>query len=90
LYLRDMKAAGFEAEELHSGFTTDIISYYRESRDSITNFFISWLPHGEYILTYRVRPTLPGTYHIGAAVIESMYSPDITAYTPSFRWGVVP
>ena len=42
---------------------------------------MDWMPHGEYKLSYRVRPTTPGTYRIGAAVLQSMYAPEMTAHS---------
>ena len=84
MHLMDFKAAGFEAEDLLSGWRRDPISFYEEPRNSLTNFFFSWIPHGEYILRYRLRPTKPGTYHIGAATLQSMYAPEMTAHSAGF------
>ncbi len=89
MHLKDLKAAGFEAETLLSGWKYDSISFYEEPRDSLTNFFIGWLPHGEYILRYRLRPTKAGVYRIGAATLQSMYSPDMTAHSAGFIIRVV-
>ncbi|MDD2806082.1 MAG: MG2 domain-containing protein [Elusimicrobiales bacterium] len=84
VHLKDPKAAGFEAEELTSGWKWDQIGRYEEPRDSLTNFFVEWLPHGEYVLKYRVRPTTPGVYKAGAAVIQSMYAPEFAAHSSGF------
>jgi uncharacterized protein YfaS (alpha-2-macroglobulin family) len=89
MHLKDPKAAGFEAETLLSGWKYDKLTFYEEPRDSLTNFFISWLPHGEYIMIYRLRPTKPGVYKIGAATLQSMYSPDMTAHSGGFIVKVV-
>jgi len=89
MHLKDLKAAGFEAETLLSGWKYDPLWFYEEPRDSLTNFFISWLPHGEYILRYRLRPTKPGVYRIGAATLQSMYAPDMTAHSAGFIINVV-
>jgi uncharacterized protein YfaS (alpha-2-macroglobulin family) len=84
VHLKDPKAAGFEAEELLSGWKWDQLSRYEEPRDSLTNFFIDWLPHGEYVLRYRLRPTSAGRYRLGAAVLQSMYAPDMSAHSDGF------
>ncbi len=84
MHLKDPKTAGFEAETLLSGWKYDPLSFYEEPRDSLTNFFLSWLPHGEYILRYRLRPTKPGLYRVGAATLQSMYSPEMTAHSAGF------
>ena len=89
MHLKDPKAAGFEAEALLSGWKSDPLWFYEEQRDSLTNFFISWLPHGEYILRYRLKPTKPGVYRIGAATLQSMYSPDMSAHSAGFVIEVV-
>jgi uncharacterized protein YfaS (alpha-2-macroglobulin family) len=84
VHIKDPKAAGFEAEELNSGWKWDKLGRYEEPRDSLTNFFVEWLPHGEYVLKYRVRPTTPGTFKAGAAVIQSMYAPEFAAHSSGF------
>ena len=89
MYLKDLKAAGFEAETLLSGWKYDPLSFYEEPRDSLTNFFISWIPHGEFILRYRLRPSKPGVYRIGAATLQSMYAPEMTAHSTGFIIEVV-
>ena len=45
---------------------------------------MSRLPHGEYVLRYRLRATTPGTYKAGAAVLQSRYAPEIAAHSDSF------
>ena len=84
MHLADPKAAGFEGEELLSGWKYDKLSYYQEPRDSLTNFFVSWLPHGEYILSYTLRPSKAGTLRVGAATLQSMYAPEMTAHSAGF------
>ena len=88
VHIKDPRGAGFEAEELLSGWKWDKLSRYEEPRDSLTNFFVSWLPHGEYILKYRVRPTTAGTYRIGSAVIQSMYAPEFAAHSSGMTLSV--
>ncbi|MBI5242582.1 MAG: hypothetical protein HY922_02720 [Elusimicrobia bacterium] len=83
--LKDPRGAGFEAEALLSGWKWDQLSRYEEPRDSLTNFFVSWLPHGEYVLKYRIKPTTAGKYRIGPAVMQSMYSPEFAAHSSGFE-----
>ena len=84
MQLKDPKPAGFEAVSLLSGWKYDKLSFYEEQRDSLTNFFISRLPHGEFVLRYKLKPTKAGTYKVGAAVLQSMYSPDMAAHSSGF------
>ena len=88
VHLKDPKAAGFEAETLLSGWKYDPLWFYEEPRDSLTNFFMSWVPHGEYILRYRLRPTKPGTYRVGAATLQPMYAPEMSAHSDGFVMNV--
>ncbi|MBI5201796.1 MAG: hypothetical protein HY925_09450 [Elusimicrobia bacterium] len=88
VHLKDPRGAGFEAEALTSGWRWDQLSRYEEPRDSLTNFFMGWLPHGEYVLKYRIRPTTPGRYRIGAAVLQSMYAPEMAAHSSGFELAV--
>ncbi|MBI5240106.1 MAG: hypothetical protein HY926_06515 [Elusimicrobia bacterium] len=90
VHLKDPKPAGFEAEELRSGWKWDQLSRYEEPRDSLTNFFMDWVPHGEYVLRYRLRPTTPGSYRLGAAVLQSMYAPEMSAHSDGFAISVRP
>jgi uncharacterized protein YfaS (alpha-2-macroglobulin family) len=84
MHLKDPKAAGFESEVLLSGWRHDRLWFYEEPRGSLQNFFLSWIPHGEYVLRHRLRPTKAGIYRIGAATLQSMYSPDMTAHSSGF------
>ncbi|HBE89278.1 MAG TPA: hypothetical protein DDW67_09095 [Elusimicrobia bacterium] len=81
VHLKDPKPAGFEAEALLSGWRWDRLPRYEEQRDSLTNFFMEWVPRGEYEFGYRLRPSLPGTYRLGAATIQSMYAPEFGAHS---------
>lgn len=85
VHLKDPRGAGFEGEALTSGWRWDQLGRYEEPRDSLTNFFMSWLPHGEYVLRYRIRPTTPGRYKIGSAVLQSMYAPEMAAHSAGFE-----
>ncbi|MBN1525204.1 MAG: hypothetical protein JW904_12010 [Spirochaetales bacterium] len=84
MHIKDPKPAGFEAETLTSGWKYQPLWFYEEPRDSTTNFFFDWLPHGEYVLKYRLRPTKPGEYRVGAAILQSMYAPQLTAHSAGF------
>jgi len=86
--IKDPRGAGFEAETLTSGWRWEKLGRYEEPRDSLTNFFVEWLPHGEYVLSYRVRPTTPGSYKIGAAVMQSMYAPEFAAHSAGMTLNV--
>ncbi len=82
--IADPKPAAFEADTLLSGWQYDLLARYEEVRDNATNFFMDWLPNGTYELKYTLRPTTPGTYSVGAAVMQSMFAPQFTAHSQGF------
>ena len=82
VHLRDPRGAGFEPETLTSGYRWDLgLARYEEIRDSGTNFFIEWLPAGEYTLKHRLRAATAGAFRSGPATLQSMYAPEFTAYS---------
>lgn len=82
VHLRDPRGAGFEPEEVVSGYRYDKgLSYYQEVRDSGENYFFNWLPVGEYTFKYRIRANMAGKFRIGPATIQSMYAPEFNAYS---------
>ena len=83
--LTDPKPAGFESTELLSGWSSDVLSFYRENRDAATNFFFDRVPAGTYTLRYTLRPTLGGSYHALPAQVQSMYAPEFSAHTGADR-----
>ena len=87
--LQDPRPAGFESEELLSGWDWNPISFYKEIRDGGTNFFINWVPAGEVTLRYGLRPTQSGRFRAPAAQIQSMYAPEFGAHSASGFFKVV-
>jgi uncharacterized protein YfaS (alpha-2-macroglobulin family) len=81
VHLRDPRAAGLEPDGARSGYRWDLVGRYEETRDSGTNFFFDWLPAGEYVLKYRLRANMGGTFRVGPATLQSMYAPEFTAYS---------
>ncbi|MDB4969934.1 MAG: Large extracellular alpha-helical protein [Myxococcales bacterium] len=89
VHVKEPRGAGFEETTLVSGWKWDKLSSYQEPRDSLYNFFVDWMPHGEFELRHSLRPTTPGHYRIGSAVLQSMYSPDVTAFTAGMELEVI-
>jgi uncharacterized protein YfaS (alpha-2-macroglobulin family) len=92
VHLRDPRAAGLEPDGARSGYVWDWTSpgRYEETRDSGTNFFFDWLPAGEYVLKYRLRANMAGTFRVGPATLQSMYAPEFTAYSAGDLMTVAP
>jgi uncharacterized protein YfaS (alpha-2-macroglobulin family) len=82
VHLRDPRPAGCEPVTLVSGYKWDLgLVRYEEIRDSGTNFFMEWLPEGEYTLKHRIRCAMAGTFKAAPATLESMYAPEFAAYS---------
>jgi uncharacterized protein YfaS (alpha-2-macroglobulin family) len=82
VHLRDPRGAGFEPVGTASRWKWDLgLSYYKEIRDSATNFFFERLPVGEYTFRYRVRATMGGSFRVGPATVQSMYAPEFNAFS---------
>lgn len=81
----DLKPAAFENQDLLSAWQyKNRLSYYQEMQNSQTNFYFNYLPNGTYELKYTLRPTTPGLYNAGAAVIQSQFAPQFGAHSASF------
>ncbi|HUU36700.1 MAG TPA: alpha-2-macroglobulin family protein [Candidatus Desulfaltia sp.] len=82
VHLRDPRPSGCEPVTLTSGYKWDLgIARYEEVRDSGTNFFVEWLPQGEYSLKHRLRCAMAGTFKAAPATLQSMYAPEFAAYS---------
>jgi uncharacterized protein YfaS (alpha-2-macroglobulin family) len=82
VHLRDPRPAGFEPAANVSKYHYDLgIVYYEEVRDSAQNFFIEWLPAGQYTLKYRLRVNLAGQFRVGPASLQSLYAPEFAAFS---------
>ncbi|MEM8931081.1 MAG: alpha-2-macroglobulin family protein, partial [Acidobacteriota bacterium] len=82
VHLRDPRGAGFEPMVLTSGHDwSDGLWFYREVRDSGTNFFVERLPAGEVVLRHRLRASMSGTFRVGPATVQGMYAPEFAAHS---------
>jgi alpha-2-macroglobulin len=82
VHLRDPRPSGCEPATLTSGYKWDLgLVRYEEIRDSGTNFFMEWLPQGEYTLKHRLRCAMAGTFKAAPATLQSMYAPEFAAYS---------
>lgn len=82
VHVRDPRPAGSEPDKLRSGWRSDLgLLCYEEVRDSGTSFFFEGLPKGEYTLRHRVRATTAGRFRTHPATIQSMYAPELCAYS---------
>lgn len=84
IHMKDPRGAGFESNSLLSGYKWESIGRYEEPRDSLMNFFFDAIPKGEYVMKHRFKATTPGVYKFNSATIQSMYAPEMAAYSSTF------
>lgn len=84
--LKDMRAACFEPTQMTSGRNwRGELSYYQETKDASTNFFIDYLSKGTYVLEYSVYVNRSGNYSNGISTIQCLYAPEFTSHTGGIR-----
>lgn len=89
VHLKDLRAAGFEPENVLSGYRyQDGLGYYENTRDAAANFFISYLPKGTYVFEYALRASQAGSYSNGIATIQCMYAPEFGAHSEGTRLNI--
>ena len=82
IHLKDMRASGFEPVNVISSYKyQNGIGYYESTRDAATNFFISYLPKGNYIFEYEVRANNAGNFSNGITTLQNMYAPEMSAHS---------
>ena len=77
IVIEDMKAAGFEAVEVRSGYTDNEMDAYVEFRDEKTVFFVRRLARGKHSVSYRLRAEVPGRFSALPARAYAMYAPEL-------------
>ena len=66
VHLKDMRAAGFEPENVLSSYKYQGgIGYYESTLDASTNFFIPFLSKGTYVFEYTLIATIQGEFSNG-------------------------
>ena len=86
LHLKDMRASGFEPENVISSYKYQGgLGYYESTKDASTNFFISYMPKGSYVFEYPLRVTHKGSFSNGISSIQCMYAPEFTSHSESVR-----
>lgn len=85
VHLRSPRGAGFESDEKLSGYRWEKLAYYQEPRDSRENFFLPWIPQGEFRLVTQWHAVSVGEFRIAPALLQSIYAPELAAYAPGLR-----
>lgn len=86
VHVKDMRPAGTEPVDVLSGYKyQDGLYYYQVTKDVATNFFISYLPKGNYVFEYGLRVAQPGNFSTGISSVQSMYAPEFGAHSEGKR-----
>ena len=89
IVIEDMKAAGFEPLEVHSGYTGNEMGAYVEFRDEKTTFFVRWLARGRHSVSYRLRAEVPGRFSALPAKAYAMYAPELRANSDEIKLNIL-
>ena len=74
----DLKAAGFEAVDVRSGYRRAGGMYaYQEMKNDRVAFFIASLPRGSHNISYRLRAETPGKFSALPAKVYGNYAPEL-------------
>jgi uncharacterized protein YfaS (alpha-2-macroglobulin family) len=87
--VEDPKAAGFEPQEVQSGYMDNELLAYLELRDDRACFFVRELPRGRHTVRYRLRAETPGRFSALPARISAMYAPDLRGNSDEMKFVVV-
>lgn len=82
VHIKDDRASTFEPFFELSGIKYENdLRYFYKGNDASTNFFIDYLPIGEYNLWYKVKVNNVGVFIDGLTTIQSMYAPQYKAHS---------
>ncbi|MEO6191351.1 MAG: alpha-2-macroglobulin family protein, partial [Saprospiraceae bacterium] len=86
VHLKVMRAAGLEPIHQLSGYQySGGIGYYLSPRDLATDFFISYLPKGTFVLEYDLRASFKGEFSDGVSSLQCMYAPEFAAHSKGIK-----
>lgn len=82
VHLRDYLPAGFENQNPLSGYHWQgSISYYQAPGDIATDYFISHLPKGKFVIEYELNANISGKLNLGPAEVQSIYAPEFGGHS---------
>jgi uncharacterized protein YfaS (alpha-2-macroglobulin family) len=86
VHMKDMRASGFEPENVISRYKRqDGLGYYESTKDASTNFFFDYLPKGTYVFEYPLRVSHAGDFSNGITTIQCMYAPEFSSHSEGVR-----
>jgi alpha-2-macroglobulin len=78
IVFEDLKAAGFEAVDVRSGYRrAGGMNAYQEMKNDRVAFFITSLPRGTHNISYRLRAEISGKFSALPAKVYGNYAPEL-------------
>ncbi|RYD81614.1 MAG: hypothetical protein EOP53_05930 [Sphingobacteriales bacterium] len=89
VHVKDMRAAALEPTETISGYQwKSNLGYYQSVKDASMNFFIGYLPKGEYTFEYTLRASQAGTFTNGISQVQCFYAPQFSGQSGSVKLNI--
>lgn len=80
------RPAATEPAQPVSGYAySNGLGYYRTVKDSATDYYISSIPKGTYVLEEDVMVEREGVYSAGVTTVECLYAPEFRAHTTNLK-----
>jgi uncharacterized protein YfaS (alpha-2-macroglobulin family) len=89
ILFEDPKAAGFEPEQVRSGYNPNDMGAYMELRDDRVCFFVRWLARGKHSVSYRLRAEIPGKFSALPTRASAMYAPELKGNSDEIKLAIV-
>ena len=86
IHIKDLRATAMEPLNVLSGYKWENrLSYYESTKDVSSDFYISNLPKGNYILSYEMNATQIGIFSVGIASMQSIYAPEFSSHSNGIK-----
>jgi hypothetical protein len=86
VHMKDMRASGFEPENIISQYKYQgQLGYYESTKDLASHFYFNYLPKGTFVFEYPVICVHKGDFSAGITSIESMYAPEFKSHSEGVR-----
>ena len=80
--LKDMRAAGLEPVDVLSAYQwKNNLAYYQVTKDASTQFFIEYLPKGQFVFEYDLVANVSGVFSNGITTLQNYYAPQMNSRT---------
>ncbi len=91
ILIQDKREAGLEPIDVLSQFRYDAgFSYYMQTEDQTTSYFLDFMPQGKHELSYKLQVVNAGNYSGGLSTIASFYAPEFKANGVGGRLEILP